>query len=81
MSVGWNQRIPVMFIVFLDLLNDGFTKLNGMKLPDHFEYLYNVDSLGCKQWCLSNCSCVAYAYVTGIGCMEKMRKSEKNKNK
>ncbi|KAL7243938.1 hypothetical protein ACSBR1_016205 [Camellia fascicularis] len=49
--------------------NDGFWKLGSMKLPDHFEYLYTEDSSGCQQWCLSNCSCVAYAYVTGIDCM------------
>ncbi|CAL5408415.1 unnamed protein product [Camellia sinensis] len=49
--------------------NDGFWKLRSMKLPDHYEYLYTEDSSGCQQWCLSNCSCVAYAYVTGIDCM------------
>ncbi|KAL7243949.1 hypothetical protein ACSBR1_016216 [Camellia fascicularis] len=48
---------------------DGFQKLRSMKLPDHYEYLYTEDSSGCQQWCLSNCSCVAYAYVTGIDCM------------
>ncbi|KAL7213258.1 hypothetical protein ACSBR2_015883 [Camellia fascicularis] len=41
--------------------NDGFQKLRSMKLPDHYEYLYTEDSSGCQQWCLSNCSCVAYA--------------------
>ncbi|XP_028055724.1 G-type lectin S-receptor-like serine/threonine-protein kinase SD1-29 isoform X1 [Camellia sinensis] len=49
--------------------NDGFWKLSGLKLPDHFEYLFNKDYSGCQQWCVSNCSCVAYAYVTGIACM------------
>ncbi|PSS24734.1 G-type lectin S-receptor-like serine/threonine-protein kinase [Actinidia chinensis var. chinensis] len=49
--------------------NDGFWKLNAMKLPDHFEYLYNEDSSSCQKWCLRNCSCVAYAHVAGIGCM------------
>ncbi|XP_028097300.1 G-type lectin S-receptor-like serine/threonine-protein kinase SD1-29 isoform X1 [Camellia sinensis] len=49
--------------------NDGFWKLSGLKLPDHFEYLFNQDYSGCQQWCVSNCSCVAYAYVTGIACM------------
>ncbi|CAL5411064.1 unnamed protein product [Camellia sinensis] len=49
--------------------NDGFWKLSSMKLPDHYESLYTEDSSGCQQWCLSNCSCVAYAYVTGIHCM------------
>ncbi|KAI8001999.1 G-type lectin S-receptor-like serine/threonine-protein kinase [Camellia lanceoleosa] len=49
--------------------NDEFWKLRSMKLPDHFEYLHNEDSSGCQQWCLNNCSCVAYAYVWGINCM------------
>ncbi|CAL5408619.1 unnamed protein product [Camellia sinensis] len=49
--------------------NDGFWKLSSIKLPDHDEYLYTEDSSGCQQWCLSNYSCVAYAYVTGIHCM------------
>ncbi|KAI8000849.1 G-type lectin S-receptor-like serine/threonine-protein kinase [Camellia lanceoleosa] len=49
--------------------NDGFWKLSDMKLPDHFKYLYYEDSSGCQQWCSSNCACVAYAFVTGIGCM------------
>ncbi|CAL5397125.1 unnamed protein product [Camellia sinensis] len=49
--------------------NDGFWKLSSMKLPDHYEHLRINDSSGCQQWCLSNCSCVAYAYVTGIDCM------------
>ncbi|CAL5408414.1 unnamed protein product [Camellia sinensis] len=49
--------------------NDGLWKLSSMKLPDHYEYLYTEDSSGCQQWCLSNCSCAAYAYVTGILCM------------
>ncbi|KAL7243975.1 hypothetical protein ACSBR1_016236 [Camellia fascicularis] len=49
--------------------NDGFWKLSSMKLPDHHEYLYTEDSSGCQQWCFGNCSCVAYAYVTGIHCM------------
>ncbi|XP_028121637.1 G-type lectin S-receptor-like serine/threonine-protein kinase At1g61490 [Camellia sinensis] len=49
--------------------NDGFLKLSSMNLPDHHENLYTEDSSGCQQWCLSNCSCVAYAYLTGIHCM------------
>ncbi|KAL7239754.1 hypothetical protein ACSBR2_005599 [Camellia fascicularis] len=49
--------------------NDGFWKLSSMKLPDHYEYLRINDSSGCQRWCLSNCSCEAYAYVTGIDCM------------
>nr|XP_027108739.1 uncharacterized protein LOC113728542 [Coffea arabica] len=49
---------------------DGFWKLSQMKLPDHYLYLYDViDQGGCSQWCLSNCSCLAYACPGGIGCM------------
>ncbi|KAL7213273.1 hypothetical protein ACSBR2_015898 [Camellia fascicularis] len=43
--------------------------MSKVKLPDHFEYLYDENYSECQQWCLSNCSCVAYAYVSGIGCM------------
>ncbi|XP_019175122.1 PREDICTED: G-type lectin S-receptor-like serine/threonine-protein kinase At1g61370 [Ipomoea nil] len=49
--------------------NDMFLKLTEMKLPDHFIYLFDQDMAGCGQWCLENCSCVAYAYPQGIGCM------------
>ncbi|CAL5409753.1 unnamed protein product [Camellia sinensis] len=50
--------------------NDGFLKVSRVKLPDHFQYLQNRNAPdSCQQWCLGNCSCVAYAYVSGIGCM------------
>ncbi|CAH2042901.1 unnamed protein product [Thlaspi arvense] len=53
----------------LDTYN-GDVELKGMKLPDHFEYLYMEDDRsGCRQWCMNNCSCVAYAFADGIGCM------------
>lgn len=49
---------------------DGFWKLSEIKLPDIYEYLYDIqDAQGCQQWCLGNCSCAAYAYPSGIGCM------------
>ncbi|THG17319.1 G-type lectin S-receptor-like serine/threonine-protein kinase SD1-29 isoform X1 [Camellia sinensis] len=49
--------------------NDGFWRMSGMKLPDQYDYLFNEVSSSCEQRCLSNCSCMAYAFVTGIGCM------------
>lgn len=50
--------------------DDGFWKLSEIKLPDIYEYLYDIqDAQGCQQWCLGNCSCAAYAYPSGIGCM------------
>ncbi|KAK6264835.1 hypothetical protein SCA6_020269 [Theobroma cacao] len=49
---------------------DGFLKLSGLKLPAHFQYLKtDVYNEACEFWCLNNCSCVAFASVTGIGCM------------
>nr|GLL45738.1 G-type lectin S-receptor-like serine/threonine-protein kinase At1g61370 [Ipomoea trifida] len=49
--------------------NDMFLNLTEMKLPDRFIYLFDQDMEGCRQWCLENCSCVAYAFPQGIGCM------------
>ncbi|GAB4826826.1 hypothetical protein Ancab_040009 [Ancistrocladus abbreviatus] len=49
--------------------SDGFWKLSTMKLPDIYQYLKNEDAQGCQNWCLSNCSCTAYAYVSGINCL------------
>ncbi|PRQ19871.1 putative protein kinase RLK-Pelle-DLSV family [Rosa chinensis] len=51
---------------------DGFLKLERVKVPDFHEYLNSVslDKLeDCKIQCLSNCSCLAYAYVDTIGCL------------
>nr|XP_023928161.1 G-type lectin S-receptor-like serine/threonine-protein kinase At1g11330 [Quercus suber] len=51
---------------------DGFLKLKMMKVPDltdsspaHEDY--------CRQQCLQNCSCIAYAYDIGTGCMSWTR--------
>ncbi|KAB2095408.1 hypothetical protein ES319_A01G034700v1 [Gossypium barbadense] len=47
---------------------DGFLKLNMMKVPA-FPDLSSINNGECKDQCLKNCSCVAYAYDAGIGCM------------
>nr|XP_016460446.1 PREDICTED: G-type lectin S-receptor-like serine/threonine-protein kinase SD1-29 [Nicotiana tabacum] len=49
--------------------NDKFLQLSEMKLPDRYTYLYDYGSQNCKEWCLNNCSCAAYAYPDGINCM------------
>ncbi|CBI38433.3 unnamed protein product, partial [Vitis vinifera] len=47
---------------------DGFLKLTNMKVPDLAEQSYALED-DCRQQCLRNCSCIAYSYHTGIGCM------------
>ncbi|XP_059661961.1 G-type lectin S-receptor-like serine/threonine-protein kinase At1g11330 isoform X1 [Cornus florida] len=49
--------------------SDGFIKLTGIKLPDFSDYSSVDGAIQCGDFCLKNCSCVAYAYVNGIGCM------------
>ncbi|KAL0012782.1 hypothetical protein SO802_007890 [Lithocarpus litseifolius] len=47
---------------------DGFLKLNMMKVPDFADWSQALEA-DCRQQCLDHCSCIAYAYDTGIGCM------------
>ncbi|GLU23145.1 hypothetical protein SLE2022_391720 [Rubroshorea leprosula] len=48
---------------------DGFLKLEMMKIPD-FARPWPADTEDeCRNWCLNNCSCIAYAYDVGTGCM------------
>ncbi|KAK7302667.1 hypothetical protein RJT34_13560 [Clitoria ternatea] len=47
---------------------DGFLKLETMKVPDFSERL-DVEESQCGTQCLQNCSCLAYAYDAGIGCL------------
>ncbi|XP_047155548.1 G-type lectin S-receptor-like serine/threonine-protein kinase At1g11330 [Vigna umbellata] len=47
---------------------DRFLKLETMKVPDFAERL-DVEEGQCGTQCLKNCSCLAYAYDAGIGCM------------
>ncbi|KAG2404844.1 G-type lectin S-receptor-like serine/threonine-protein [Vigna angularis] len=46
---------------------DGFSQLQMVKVPD-FPEGSPVDT-ECRSQCLENCSCVAYSYDIGIGCM------------
>ncbi|MBA0849635.1 hypothetical protein Goshw_018496, partial [Gossypium schwendimanii] len=48
--------------------NDGFLKLKTMKVPV-FPNRSSINNGECKDQCMKNCSCVAYAYDAGIGCM------------
>uniref|UniRef100_A0A7N2LTZ4 Uncharacterized protein n=1 Tax=Quercus lobata TaxID=97700 RepID=A0A7N2LTZ4_QUELO len=47
---------------------DWFFKLKTMKVPDFAERSYGAKD-DCQKRCLENCSCVAYVYDVGIGCL------------
>lgn len=48
---------------------DGFVQVENVKLPDFVDYVGNEDIEDCEKLCLHNCSCTAYAVVSGINCM------------
>jgi hypothetical protein len=47
---------------------DGFLKLTMMKVPDLADWSSALEEK-CINQCLENCSCIAYASDSGIGCM------------
>ncbi|MCL7024877.1 hypothetical protein MKW94_004112 [Papaver nudicaule] len=48
---------------------DGFLKYEKMKVPDYVERWETLSAKECRQSCLQNCSCLAYASDRNIGCM------------
>ncbi|XP_013711271.1 G-type lectin S-receptor-like serine/threonine-protein kinase At1g11280 isoform X1 [Brassica napus] len=48
---------------------DSFYRLANVKPPAFYEYASFVDEDQCQEGCLKNCSCTAFAYITGIGCL------------
>lgn len=48
---------------------DGFAKMSFVKVPDFMEWMSVAAERDCSSTCLRNCTCVAYAYDPGIGCM------------
>ncbi|KAJ8761401.1 hypothetical protein K2173_001532 [Erythroxylum novogranatense] len=48
---------------------DGFKALRCMKLPDFTNVTAARTVETCQQTCLQNCSCNAFAFISGIGCM------------
>ncbi|XP_047066437.1 G-type lectin S-receptor-like serine/threonine-protein kinase B120 [Lolium rigidum] len=49
---------------------DDFAELSGVKLPNYAAWEWTVSSAdSCRQWCLDNCTCDAYSYSSGTGCL------------
>jgi len=47
---------------------DGFLKLTTMKVPYLADWSTTSEE-NCRTQCLENCSCIAYTYDSGIGCV------------
>ncbi|XP_021862916.1 G-type lectin S-receptor-like serine/threonine-protein kinase At1g11300 [Spinacia oleracea] len=67
-SSGCVRRTPLQCGV-IGSGENGFLRLRNMKVPDNAETLLSVDEEDCRSQCLGNCSCLAYSYYLGIGCM------------
>ncbi|KAL3644273.1 hypothetical protein CASFOL_012205 [Castilleja foliolosa] len=48
---------------------DGFLRMEFMKVPDFAEQFSSREMDDCRTRCLTNCSCVAYAFDSNIGCL------------
>ncbi|KAK9706603.1 hypothetical protein RND81_07G138200 [Saponaria officinalis] len=48
---------------------DGFFSLAMMKPPADTNWLQGLDQDTCRSQCLSDCSCLAYAFDISVGCM------------
>ncbi|KAL5731120.1 non-specific serine/threonine protein kinase [Ranunculus cassubicifolius] len=49
--------------------DDGFLKYQRIKVPDFVIRGRGRDLQSCEQNCLMNCSCTAYTYASGVGCI------------
>ncbi|KAJ4878513.1 G-type lectin S-receptor-like serine/threonine-protein kinase [Raphanus sativus] len=48
---------------------DVFHPLANIKPPEFYKFSSTLDAEDCHQTCLQNCSCLAFAYINGIGCL------------
>ncbi|XP_074305370.1 G-type lectin S-receptor-like serine/threonine-protein kinase At1g11300 [Silene latifolia] len=48
--------------------SDKFLQLKQIKVPDYAQRILAIPD-NCESKCLGNCSCLAYSYYPGIGCM------------
>lgn len=68
-SNGCVRRTPLLQCGTIGGQKDGFLRLPNIKVPDNAEWLVSEDEEDCRRQCLENCSCSAYAYYFGFGCM------------
>ncbi|KAL3820638.1 hypothetical protein ACJIZ3_006543 [Penstemon smallii] len=65
---GCVRKTPLLCEEGNSAKEDGFLKLKKVKLPYHLKWSPTFIE-ECRGQCLNNCSCIAYAYDAGIGCM------------
>jgi serine/threonine protein kinase len=67
-SRGCMRRTPLECGV--NSTRDGFLRVESVKLPDFADDIRSADNTGeCEEVCLRNCSCNAYTFLDGVGCM------------
>lgn len=65
---GCVRRTPLQCEVIGGKEN-GFLRISNVKVPDNAAWSDSDDEEDCSKQCLGNCSCLAYAYNLGFGCM------------
>ncbi|XP_056689783.1 G-type lectin S-receptor-like serine/threonine-protein kinase At1g11330 isoform X2 [Spinacia oleracea] len=68
-SDGCIRRTPLLQCGTVGGREDGFLRLRNVKVPDNAARLESDDEGDCQRQCLGNCSCSAYTYNFGFGCM------------
>ncbi|CAA7029724.1 unnamed protein product [Microthlaspi erraticum] len=48
---------------------DVFYRMTNVKTPDLYQFASFLNAEQCYEGCLGNCSCTAFAYISGIGCL------------
>lgn len=66
---GCSRRVQLGCERNTSMVDDGFLPLDRVKLPDFSDRVGLEDKQSCEEECLKNCSCKAYSFVSGIGCM------------
>ncbi|KAL0856884.1 hypothetical protein Bca101_062038 [Brassica carinata] len=46
-----------------------FHPIANIKPPDNYEFANSLNAEECYQSCFHNCSCLAFSYISGIGCL------------
>ncbi|KAJ0254643.1 G-type lectin S-receptor-like serine/threonine-protein kinase [Hirschfeldia incana] len=48
---------------------NSFHLVANIKPPDNYEFVNSLNAEECYQSCFRNCSCFAFSYISGIGCL------------